>query len=448
MLDEIFSFCKRKGFVYPSSEIYGGCEGFWDYGPLGSLLYLNIKNAWIDEFIKKRENIVLIESSIIMSRKVWQASGHEKEFVDLLVECKKCHRRFREDFIKDKCPFCGGKDFTPPKKFNLMFKTYIGPVEKEGNLVYLRPETAQGMFVNFKNVLSTYRLKLPFGIAQVGKCFRNEITPRHFLFRTREFEIAEIEFFVKPEEDEKWFEYWLEEWEKFFLALGIKKENLKRYEHKKEELAHYSKRTVDILYKFPFGWGEIAGIAQRSDYDLKKHSEASKKDFKIKEGKKEYFPYCIEPTLGLGRVFLAIICDAYEKIPQGRDKTGREEVVLHLHPKLSPIKVAVFPLIKKEKRLCHVARKIYENLKEKFFSFYDEEGSIGRRYRRQDEIGTPLAITVDFQTLEDETVTLRDRESMRQIRVKISQLEKVIKKALQGENFLSLGKVFIANKNV
>jgi len=449
-LEKIVSLAKRRGFIFQSSEIYGGVEGLWDLGPLGILMKNNIKNLWIKKFVMEKENIFLIEGTCLMHPKVWEASGHLEHFSDLLVECKNCHARYRADHLeegkfigkgkakeKNQCPNCGEKSFTEPRKFNLMFKTFLGPVEDKAHQTYLRPETAQSMFTNFKNVLNSMRAKIPFGIAQIGKSFRNEITLGDFIFRSREFEIAEIEYFVKPEEENKYFEFWVNEWENFFLSLGIKKENLRRIEHPKERLAHYSKRTVDIEYKFPFGWAELAGIANRGDYDLKRHSQFSGEDlsyFDQKE-KRRYFPSVIEPTLGLERLILAILLDAYEEIPGGRTKTTKPtkevEVLLKLDKKVAPIKIAVLPLVKNEPKIVEKARKVYEILKPHFFCLYDEVDSIGRRYRRMDEIGVVYCLTVDFESLEKDDLTVRDRDTMEQERVSISNLVEFLKEKLQ-----------------
>jgi len=436
-MDKIVSLCKRRGFIFPSSGIYGGLEAFWDYGPLGSLLKNNIKQEWFKTFVQSWEDIVLIDGTVIMHPKTWEASGHLKNFIDPLVECKKCHSRFREDRLERKiCPQCGGDDFTQAKQFNLMFKTYLGPVEDEVHLAYLRPETAQSMFVDFKLIQESLRLKLPFGIAQVGRSFRNEITTGNFTFRSREFDIAEIEYFVKPGEDEKAFKEWLDAWEKFFLDLGLKKENLRRYEHKKESLAHYSKRTVDIEYKFPFGWAELAGIANRTDFDLSQHAKFSGKDLNYfdEETKKNYFPYVIEPTLGIERLALALLVESFSEVKGGRttttEATKEAEIVLRLNKKVAPIKAAILPLVKNKPGLVKKAREVYQMLKPYFMVQYDEVGSIGRRYRRQDEIGTPFCITVDFETLKKDDVTLRDRDTMKQNRIKIADLVKSLSEKL------------------
>lgn len=430
LLEKITNLAKRRGFVFPSAEIYGGVGAIYDLGPLGVMLKNNLRAEWLKKFTQERDDVLPIESAIITKREVLRASGHEAGFTDPLVECKICHQRFRADKeipeAKDH-----KHDVTSPKKFNLMFRTYLGATEETGDLTYLRPETAQGMFVNFKNILETSRAKLPFGIAQSGKSFRNEITTGEFLFRLREFEIAEIEYFVKPGEDMEWFEKWIGEWENFFLGLGMKKENLQRYNHSQKSLAHYSKGTTDLQYKYPWGWDELAGVANRTDFDLKNHAKASGKEltyFDELENKK-YLPYVIEPTLGLERAMFAFLVDSYREYPGGRKaeggvrktENGETEIVLHLHPRLAPIKAAVLPLVKKEK-LPEIAGEIAKELKNLFYVQYDESGSIGRRYRRQDEIGTPFCVTVDFETQKDHAVTVRDRDTMKQERVKIKEL--------------------------
>ena len=437
-MQKIVSLCKRRGFIFQSSEIYGGVEALWDYGPLGSLLKNNIKQEWLKAFVQNREDVVLIDTPIIMHPKTWEASGHLKNFADPLIECKNCHSRFREDhLIKKECPNCGKKDFTPSKQFNLMFKTFLGPVEDESHIAYLRPETAQSMFTDFNLARESMRLKIPFGIAQIGRSFRNEITTGNFIFRSREFEQAEIEYFVKPGEDEKFFEEWVDAWEKFIIGLGIKKENLRRYEHKKEALSHYSKRTIDIEYKYPFGWSELTGIANRTNYDLSQYSKFSGKEliYFDEETKTKYIPFVIEPSLGIDRLLLALLCDAYQEVKGGRTETTKSvkeiEVVLKLDKKIAPIKVAVLPLVRNKPELVKKAKEVYQLLKPHFICQYDEVGSIGRRYRRIDEIGCPFAITVDFETLEKEDVTLRDRDTMKQERVKIKDLVKVLKEKLE-----------------
>ena len=417
-LEQIVSWAKRRGFVLPGSEIYGGISGIYDFGPYGLALKNNIKKLWWRTFVECRDDVVGLESAILMNRKVWQASGHEKDFIDELVECKKCHLRFKADDIpSQECSEGGKHEFTELREFNPMFKT---------DETYLRPETAQGMFTDFKQVLEVSRQKIPFGIAQVGKSFRNEINTKDFLFRVREFELAEIEYFVRPGEDEKSFDNWLKLWGEFIIMLGLRKENIGHYEHSKEELAHYSKRTVDIQYAFPFGLKELAGVANRTDFDLRSHEETSGKDLKYfsEETKEKYWPYVIEPTVGIERLVLAIICDAFEESKPRTETTEaatEKEIVLHFKPSLAPVKMAVLPLVKK---LSKEAREIYEDLKNCWGDIeFDESGSIGRRYRRQDEIGTPYCITIDFDNLEDKKVTIRDRDTMKQERVGIADLK-------------------------
>ena len=445
-MKKIMSLAKRRGFVFPSSEIYGGVEALWDFGPLGAQMKQNIKREWFSRFVQQMDNVVALDSTILMHPDVWKASGHVENFTDPLIECKSCNSRFRADHMVDgrfvgqgeakepnQCPECGDRDFTPAKHFNLMFKTFLGPVEDDSHITYLRPETAQGMFVDFKLVQESMRLKLPFGIAQAGKSFRNEITTGNFFFRSREFEIAEIEFFCKPGEDEKWFDFWLNAWEQFYIDLGLKKENLRRYEHPKESLAHYSKRTVDIEYKFPFGWGELAGIANRTDFDLKQHAKASGRDlsYRDEETGKKYLPYVIEPTMGIERAMLALLIDAYEEVKGARTTTTEaakeSEVVLKLSKKVAPVQVAVFPLVKNKPEVVAKAKEVYNMLKAHFACQYDEVGAIGRRYRRQDEIGTPFCVTVDFDSLEHNDVTLRDRDTMGQKRISIKELVETVR---------------------
>jgi len=445
-MKKIMSLAKRRGFVFPSSEIYGGVEALWDFGPLGAQMKQNIKREWFSRFVQQMDNVVALDSTILMHPDVWKASGHVENFTDPLIECKSCNSRFRADHMIDgrfvgqgeakepnQCPECGDRDFTPAKHFNLMFKTFLGPVEDDSHITYLRPETAQGMFVDFKLVQESMRLKLPFGIAQAGKSFRNEITTGNFFFRSREFEIAEIEFFCKPGEDEKWFDFWLNAWEQFYIDLGLKKENLRRYEHPKESLAHYSKRTVDIEYKFPFGWGELAGIANRTDFDLGQHTKVSGKDlsYRDEETGKKYLPYVIEPTMGIERAMLALLIDAYEEVKGARTTTTEaakeSEVVLKLSKKVAPVQVAVFPLVKNKPEVVAKAKEVYNMLKAHFVCQYDEVGAIGRRYRRQDEIGTPFCVTVDFDSLEHNDVTLRDRDTMGQKRISIKELVETVR---------------------
>lgn len=420
-LEKIVSFCKRKGFVFPSSDIYGGMGGFYDFGPLGVELKNNIKKSWWKKMVQERSDVVGLDSSIIMNPKVWVASGHTCNFTDPLVECKECHKRFRADHLDDisYCPECKG-ELIPPRLFNLMFRTFVGPVEEDASVAFLRPETAQGIFVNYKNIVDTQRVKIPFGIAQIGKSFRNEITPGNFIFRTREFEQMEMEYFVKPGEDEEAFEYFVKERMDWYVnVLGIKENNLRIRKHDKKELAHYAKSCVDIEYNFPhLGWSEIEGVANRTDFDLSQHEKFSGIDLKY-EG---YIPYVIEPSCGVERVMLALLCDAYEEIEGGRttttEKTKELEIVLRLDKMLSPIKVAIFPLVKNKENITQKAREVYELLKKDFNCQYDEVGTVGRRYRRQDEIGTPFAVTIDFE----EDVTVRDRDTMQQERIKVSDL--------------------------
>ena len=434
-MEKITSLARRRGFVFPSSEIYGGLSGCWDYGPLGTELKHNVKQAWWSAMVQERDDMVGIESSILMHPKVWVASGHLKSFSDPLVECKSCHQRWRADELAEqKCPACGG-ELTAERQFNLMFKTFIGPVEDGSNTVYLRPETAQGMFVNFDNVLQTTRRKLPFGIAQQGKAFRNEITTGNFIFRSREFEQMEMEYFVKPGTDEKWFEYWLNERTNWYVKLGIKREHLSVLEHKKAELAHYAKRVCDITFLYPMGWAEVEGLASRTDFDLKQHAEASGKvlDYYDDETKEHYTPYVIEPSVGVDRSLLAFMCEAYAEEPD-KDEI---RIIMHFHPSLAPVKAAILPLSKKE-NLSNFARDIYKNLRTSLATQYDDTQSIGRRYRRQDEIGTPYCVTIDFQSLEDNRVTIRERDSMGQIRIPVIELKKTLEAKIAGEDFLIL----------
>ncbi len=451
-MEKIVNLCKARGFVYPGSEIYGGLANSWDYGPLGAELKKNIKDAWWKKFITQNRYNVGIDAAIIMNPQVWVTTGHVGGFSDPLIDCKACKTRHRADklieewafkngkemagldgwtneqlvnYIKENnivCPSCGKMDFTEIRQFNLMFKSYMGVTEDAKSEVYLRPETAQGMFVDFKNVLRTTRRKMPMGIGQMGRSFRNEITPGNFIFRTREFEQMELEFFCKPGTDLEWYEYWKKFCKDWLTNLGIKEENLRLREHSKEELSFYSKGTTDIEFLFPFGWGELWGIADRTDYDLSRHMEASKEDLTYLdlETNERYVPYCIEPAVGVDRIFLAMMCNAYDEEIVGE---GDTRTVLHLHPALAPYKVAVLPLSKK---LSEKAEEVYEKLSKKFMCDYDEAGSIGKRYRREDEIGTPYCVTIDFDTLEDNTVTVRDRDTMEQIRIKIDELENYI----------------------
>jgi glycyl-tRNA synthetase len=431
-MEKIVSLCKRRGFIFPSSEIYGGLGSCWDYGPLGVELKRNIKDAWWRAVVQERDDMTGLDASIIMHPQIWVASGHVEGFSDPLVECKTCHLRWRStDLNGSSCPDCGG-ELTEPKLFNLMFKTFMGPVEDEASVVYLRPETAQGIFVNFDNVLATSRKKLPFGIAQIGKSFRNEITTGNFIFRTREFEQMEIEYFVKPGSDEKWFDYWVQERFNWYLKLGIKQENLRFRRHGKEELAHYAKDCYDIEYLFPMGWAELEGIANRGDYDLVQHAKHSGKTLSYfdEEAGERYTPYVIEPSAGVDRSALALLIDAYdEELAEGETR-----VVLHFRLELAPIKVAILPLSRNEK-LVPLAREVYTKLRHYFMVQYDDAQSIGRRYRRQDEIGTPFCVTIDFQSLEDNQVTIRERDSMAQIRLPIEELVKTLQAKLSGESF-------------
>jgi len=441
-LEKIINLAEKRGFVFKSYEIYGGVSGFYDFGPLGVLLKNNIKNLWLKEMLK-HPNIYPIETPIIGPRILYEASGHIENFYDRLVECKKCHKRFREDHLlkgeygeieikenKALCPECKG-ELTEARNFNLMFKTYVGPVEELASESYLRPETAQGIFINFKNILNSMRAKLPFGIVQIGKSFRNEITPKNFIFRIREFEQMELEFFVHPKEDEKWFNFWVEERFKWYInVLGIKKENLLKHIQTEDELAHYAKSAVDIYYKYPFKEDEIEGIANRTDYDLKRHMEFSKKDLSFfdETSKEKIIPYVIEPSAGVERILFALLCDAYDEDEVPNEKGEPEKrVVLRFKPLVAPIKAAVFPLLSNRENLVKKAKEVYEDLLNDFIVVYDESGSIGKRYRRQDEIGTPFAITIDFQTLEDNTVTVRDRDTTKQERVNINELKDYLK---------------------
>ena len=450
-METIVRLCKSRGYVYPGSEIYGGLANTWDYGPLGVELKNNVKEAWRKKFIQENKNIVGLDAAILMNPETWVASGHVSGFSDPLLDCKECKTRHRADkliesFAHDKgedivadgwtdeqmlnyindnkivCPKCGKLNYTNIRKFNLMFKTFQGVTEDSTSTVYLRPETAQGIFVDFKNVMRTTRKKIPMGIAQIGKAFRNEITPGNFTFRTREFEQMELEFFCKPGTDLEWFEYWRKFCKDWLLNLGMKEENIRLRDHSSEELVFYSKGTTDIEFAFPFGWGELWGIADRTDYDLTAHQTHSKEDMSYldPETNEKYIPYVIEPSVGADRVTLAFLCNAYEEQELGE---GDTRIVLHLHPALAPYKAAILPLSKK---LNDKADEVFQTLAKAFPVDYDEAGSIGKRYRRQDEIGTPYCITVDFDTLEDNQVTIRDRDTMEQIRIPIDQVEKYI----------------------
>ena len=429
-MEKIVSLSKRRGFVFQSSEIYGGLGSCWDYGPLGVELKRNVKEAWWKAMVLDRDDVVGLDSSILMHPQTWVASGHIQEFADPLVDCKSCKQRFRADELEeDKCPNCGG-ELTEPRMFNLMFKTFMGAVEDEAAVVYLRPETAQGIFVNFQNVLNTTRKKLPFGIAQIGKAFRNEITTGNFVFRSREFEQMELEFFVKPGTDKEWFDHWLEERFNWYVSLGINKDNLRLRQHGKEELAHYALGCYDIEYLFPMGWSELEGIANRGDFDLVQHAEYSGKDLSYfdEETQEHIMPYIIEPSAGVDRSVLAFLLDAYDEEQLEKEK----RVVLHFHPTIAPVKVAILPLSRNEK-LVPLAKGVYADVRGAFMTQYDDSQSIGRRYRRQDETGTPLCVTIDFQSLEDRQVTIRDRDSLKQIRVPIEVLKTTLRAKLDGE---------------
>ena len=427
-MEKIVSLCKRRGFIFQSSEIYGGLNGLWDYGPLGVELKRNLKNYWWRVMVHERDDVVGMDGSILMNRAVWKASGHEDTFTDPMVDCRSCKARLRADQIVEKkgakqCPVCGGKDLTEPRSFNLMFKTYVGATEDESSVTYLRPETAQAIFAQFKNVLDVSRKKLPFGIAQIGKAFRNEINPRNFTFRSREFEQMELEYFCRADEGMKLLEYWKEERLKFYENIGIARDKLHVLTVPDEERAFYSKGTYDIEYDFPFGRQELEGVAYRTDYDLSQHQKASGKSLEYfdEETKQKFLPHVVEPSAGVDRTVLALICEAYSE-DQAPDEKGKMEtrVVLRFHPRLAPIKCGVFPLLKNNEQLVAKAKQIADLLRPHMFVFYDEGGAIGRRYRRQDEIGTPFGITVDFETLGEkdsalcDTVTLRERDSMKQ----------------------------------
>ena len=456
-MDKIVALCNNRGFIFPGSDIYGGLANTWDYGPLGVEFKNNVKKAWWRKFVQESPYNVGMDCAILMNPETWVASGHVVSFNDPLMDCKSCKARFRADkLIEDyanehgltdihpdgwtnekmseyiaeqgiKCPECGKSDFTGIRKFNMMFKTFQGVNEDTASQIYLRPETAQGIFVNFKNVQRTTRRKLPFGIAQVGKSFRNEITPGNFTFRTREFEQMELEFFCEPGTEMKWYEYWKDYCHKFLLSLGMNEEHIRLREHAKEELSHYSNGTTDIEFLFPFGWGELWGVASRTDYDLKAHQNHSGKSMEYLDPftNERFIPYCVEPSLGADRVALAFLCDAYDEETL---ENGDVRSVLHLHPALAPYKAAVLPLQKN--KLGDKAREVYELLAKHFMVDFDDSGAIGKRYRRQDEIGTPLCITIDFDTLEDETVTVRDRDTMAQVRMPIAELEGYIQKEI------------------
>lgn len=455
-MEKIVVLCKNRGYIYPGSEIYGGLANTWDYGPLGVELKNNVKAAWRKKFIQENKYNVGLDAAIFMNPETWVATGHVAGFSDPLIDCKECKTRHRADKLieewahehgkdivadgwsdeemvnyinenKIPCPDCGKTNFTSIRKFNLMFKTFQGVTEDSTSQIYLRPETAQGIFVNFKNVMRTTRRRLPMGIAQIGKAFRNEITPGNFTFRTREFEQMELEFFCKPGTDLEWFEFWKDYCKNFLLNLGMEEKNIRLRDHSAEELVFYSKATTDIEFAFPFGWGELWGIADRTDYDLSRHTEHSKQDLSYQdpETNEKFIPYVIEPSLGCDRVALAFLCNAYEEQDLGE---GDSRVVLHLHPALAPYKVAVLPLSKK---LSEKAGEVYEMLSKDLMCDYDEAGSIGKRYRREDEIGTPYCVTVDFDTLEDGAVTIRDRDTMEQVRMPISEVKNWIEEKIK-----------------
>ena len=432
-LETLMSLCKRRGIVFQSSEIYGGLGSTWDYGPLGVELKRSVKEAWWRTMVWDRDDVVGLDAAILMHPDVWRASGHVESFSDPLVECRQCHQRWREDQLEERaCPACGG-ELTDARLFNLMFKTHMGPVEEDAAAVYLRPETAQGIFVNFDSVLTATRKKLPFGIAQLGKAFRNEITTGNFIFRTREFEMMELEYFVRPGEDEEWYGRWMNESLKWYVDLGVDKDRLRVREHESEELSHYAKATSDVEYRFPWGWGEIVGVANRADYDLRAHAAASGQELSYfdNESKEHIVPYVVEPSFGVDRAVMTFLVDAYteEEAPTASGGTERR-VLLKLHPTLAPVKVAVLPLSRNE-RLAPLVREVYDLVRKSGVVDgvvqFDDTQSIGRRYRRQDEIGTPVCVTVDFDSLDDSAVTIRDRDTMQQVRVPIDGLVEEVK---------------------
>lgn len=424
-MDKLVSLCKRKGFIFQSSGIYGGVNGCWDFGPLGVELKRNLKDDWWYNFVQLRDDIVGIDASIIMHPEVWVASGHVEAFHDVVVDCKECKHRFRQDHLEsEKCPDCGG-ELTEPKKFNSMLRTQLGVSEDTAVNTYLRPETCQSIFVDFKEVYSSYRCQIPFGIAQVGKSFRNEVNPRNFIFRSREFEQMEIEFFCKEEEEEIWFDKWQEAIWSWYLRLGLPEDKMRWYEHPKESLAHYSKRTVDVEYEFPFGWGELQGLANRGTFDLNAHGKHSGKDLSFFDQVKNerFVPTVLEPSAGADRTTLAVLCAAYDE----EEVDGETRVVMRFAPKLAPIKAAVLPLVKKD-GLAEIAQDFEKKLRRKFNTYYDQAGAIGRRYRRMDEVGTPFCICVDYDTKEDNTVTIRERDSMEQVRMPMEEVAAYIEK--------------------
>jgi glycyl-tRNA synthetase len=438
-MDKIVSLCRRRGFVFPSSEIYGGLGSTYDYGHYGVLFKNNIRSRWLEAMVQKRDDIVALDSAVILNPRVWEASGHVEGFTDPLVDCRACKLRFRADKLEEE--HCGLKpsvhpgefskcDLTEPRQFNLMFETTVGPVKEAGARAFLRPETAQGIFINFKNVLQLARRRPPFGIAQVGKSFRNEITPGNFLFRVREFEQMEMEFFVPPNDADDWYQYWVEERMRWYLQYGLRESRLRVREHGEEERSHYSRATSDIEYLYPIGWGELEGIANRGDYDLKRHSEFSntKLEYVGPDGER-YIPYVIEPAVSIERIFVAMLVDAYDE----EEVAGRQRTVLRLHPEMAPVTASVLPLIAKSEGMVAKARALFESLRGDFRVEYDDNGAIGRRYRRQDEIGTPWAFTIDEQTLEDDTVTVRDRDSLAQERLALAAVPGYLRDALAKE---------------
>jgi len=435
-MEKIVSLCKRRGFIFQSSEIYGGLGSAWDYGPLGVELKRNLKNAWWKTIVHNRDDVVGLDTSILMHPDVWKASGHLDNFHDECVDCKNCKKRFRPDQLEAKCPFCGSKEFTNSRKFNLMFKTFAGANEDTASQIYLRPETAQGIFVNFSNVLDTTRKRLPFGIAQIGKSFRNEITPGNFTFRTREFEQMEIEYFTRPEDAPAFHEKWVNERLEWYLSLGIRRENLRLRPHLQDELAHYAAACTDVEYNFPFGWSELEGIANRTDFDLKQHTQFSGKNLQYKDPvtQEEFFPYIIEPSGGVDRALLAFFVDAYHeeevKMVSKVEPKGETRVVLKLSKELSPVKVAILPLLKKNDGIVTLAKKIKQDLQKSFVTVYDDTAAIGKLYRRQDEVGTFYCITVDVQSLEDKQVTVRDRDTMQQERIPVEGLKRYLTEKL------------------
>lgn len=428
-MEKVVSLCKRRGFIFQSSEIYGGLSNTWDYGPYGIELKNNIKRAWWRANVHNRDDISGMDAAILMHPKVWEASGHVQNFYDLKSDCKSCKKRFKSEDLVDrkKCPECGG-ELTEARPFNLMFKTHQGPVEEASSVIYMRPETAQGMFVNFVNIMDSRHPKLPFGMAQVGKAFRNEITPGNFVFRTREFEQMEIEYFVRPDDAERAHKQWVEQRLSWYLGLGLKKEHVRLREHKADELAHYAKACTDIEYQFPFGWSELEGIANRTDFDLRQHAEASGKDFRYFDDatKERFYPYIIEPSGGVDRSVLAFLVDAYEE-----EKVKDEKrVVLKLSTELAPVKAAVLPLLRNRPEIVELARKIRVDCAGAFRTVYDDTGAIGKLYRRQDEVGTPFCVTVDVQSLEDKQVTVRDRDAMTQVRIGIDAVKTYLSEKL------------------